>query len=238
MDARINEAWLKQPTRYLSHTLEESAEGMTLAVTLTLGPLTIIDGFYLIGPLVERTIRISMPKETADKIQLNGVRFIIPHAAVGDPAGCYFEAPASAVRPRLPLSLAARQTLEALVEKSYSTFKHPQVTPVTPRGDVYILELFHGPTLAFKDVALQFLGNLFEEELQKRGSSMNILGATSGDTGSAAIHGVRGKDRINIFILHPDGRVSPIQKLNLTVRLTPRILPVLTRPPLLLPRAV
>jgi len=109
-----------------------------------------------------------------------------------------------------------RQTLEDLVERSYSSFKHPQVTPITHRGDLYILELFHGPTLAFKDVALQLLGNLFERELEKRSTFMNILGATSGDTGSAAIYGVRGKDRINIFILHPDGRVSPIQKLQMT----------------------
>lgn len=109
-----------------------------------------------------------------------------------------------------------RQALEELVERSYSSFKHPQVTPVTHRGDLYILELFHGPTLAFKDVALQLLGNLFEQELEKRSTFMNILGATSGDTGSAAIFGVRGKGRINIFILHPDGRVSPIQKLQMT----------------------
>ena len=109
-----------------------------------------------------------------------------------------------------------RPSLEDLVDKSYSRFKHHQVTPITKRGDIYILELFHGPTLAFKDVALQFLGNLFEQELEKRATFMNILGATSGDTGSAAIHGVRGKDRINIFILHPDGRVSPIQKLQMT----------------------
>ena len=109
-----------------------------------------------------------------------------------------------------------RHTLEDLVERSYSSFKHPQITPITRRGDLYILELFHGPTLAFKDVALQLLGNLFELELEKRSTFMNILGATSGDTGSAAIYGVRGKKRINIFILHPDGRVSPIQKLQMT----------------------
>ncbi len=107
-------------------------------------------------------------------------------------------------------------TLEDLVDRSYSRFRHPQVTPITRRGEVYILELFHGPTFAFKDVALQLLGNLFAQELEKRATFMNILGATSGDTGSAAIHGVRGKDRINIFILYPDGRVSPIQKLQMT----------------------
>ena len=106
--------------------------------------------------------------------------------------------------------------LEDLIDRSYASFKHPQITPLTYRGGLYILELFHGPTLAFKDVALQFLGNLFELLLEERGGTMNILGATSGDTGSAAIHGVRGKERINIFILHPDGRVSPIQELQMT----------------------
>ncbi len=109
-----------------------------------------------------------------------------------------------------------RQDLEVLVEKSYASFSHPQVTPVRKAGDLYILELFHGPTLAFKDVALQLLGNLFEYELKKSGSFMNIIGATSGDTGSAAIYGVRGKEGINVFILHPHGRTSPIQALQMT----------------------
>lgn len=106
--------------------------------------------------------------------------------------------------------------LEELIERSYSSFSHPQVTPVRKCGDVYIMELFHGPTLAFKDVALQLLGNLFEYQLERSGSFMNILGATSGDTGSAAIYGVRGKKGINIFILHPHGRTSPVQALQMT----------------------
>lgn len=122
-----------------------------------------------------------------------------------------------------------RHTLEDLVERSYSRFRHPQVTPITQRGEVYILELFHGPTFAFKDVALQLLGNLFEQELEKRSTFMNILGATSGDTGSAAIHGVKGKDRINIFILHPDGRVSPIQKLQMTTVTDPNVFNIAIR---------
>ena len=75
--------------------------------------------------------------------------------------------------------------LEDLVERSYASFAHPQVTPVCRQGDFYILELFHGPTLAFKDVALQLLGNLFEYVLARSGGFMNILGATSGDTGRA-----------------------------------------------------
>ena len=123
----------------------------------------------------------------------------------------------------------SRQEIEDLVERSCSTFRHPQVTPVTQRGEVYILELFHGPTLAFRDVALQFLGNLFEMLLKESSSYMNILGATSGDTGSAAIHGVRGKDRINIFILHPDGRVSPIQKLQMTTVTDPNVFNIAIR---------
>jgi len=84
------------------------------------------------------------------------------------------------------------------------------------QDNLHILELFHGPTLAFKDVALQFLGNLFEYLLQRSSTNLNILGATSGDTGSAAIYGVRGKERINIFILHPHKRVSPVQEKQMT----------------------
>jgi threonine synthase len=109
-----------------------------------------------------------------------------------------------------------KDRLSSLIERSYATFTHPQVTPLVRHGDLYILELFHGPTLAFKDIALQFLGNLFEYLLEERRETMNILGATSGDTGSAAIYGVRGKERINIFILHPYQRVSRIQELQMT----------------------
>jgi threonine synthase len=110
--------------------------------------------------------------------------------------------PASALRP--------------LVEKSYAVFRHPDVTPVVPVGNVHVLELFHGPTLAFKDVALQFLGNLFEHVLAETGGQLNIVAATSGDTGSAAIHGVRGRERMRIFVLHPHGRVSPVQERQMT----------------------
>jgi len=109
-----------------------------------------------------------------------------------------------------------RTELTELAERSYASFTHPEVTPVVTAGEHRILELFHGPTAAFKDVALQFLGNLFELLLEKSGGRLNILGATSGDTGSAAIYGVRGKERIQIFILHPLGRVSPIQERQMT----------------------
>jgi threonine synthase len=88
------------------------------------------------------------------------------------------------------------------------------VTPVVKLPEYYVLELFHGPTFAFKDVALQFLGNLFEHFLEKGTiqNSITILGATSGDTGSAAIHGLRGKQNVNCFIMYPKGKVTEIQE--------------------------
>lgn len=106
--------------------------------------------------------------------------------------------------------------LKDIINRSYSSFTAEPITPLVHKGGLHILELFHGPTLAFKDVALQFLGNLFEYLLAKNQSVLNILGATSGDTGSAAIYGVRGKERINIFILHPHHRVSPVQEKQMT----------------------
>lgn len=115
------------------------------------------------------------------------------------------------------------EQLDSIINRSYATFSHSEITPVVKKGDLFILELFHGPTLAFKDVALQFLGNVFEHILKKTGGKMNIVGATSGDTGSAAIYGVRGKDRINIFILHPYKRVSPIQELQMTTVTDPNV---------------
>ena len=106
--------------------------------------------------------------------------------------------------------------LKTMINRSYAGFDHEEVTPLVHCGNLHILELFHGPTLAFKDIALQFLGNLFEYLLTKSGEVLNILGATSGDTGSAAIYGVRGKERIRIFILHPYKRVSPVQEKQMT----------------------
>jgi threonine synthase len=135
---------------------------------------------------------------------------------------CSFQQLASKIF-RLFISDIDIDRLDTLINLSYSTFSHPEITPLVKKGDLYILELFHGPTLAFKDVALQFLGNVFEHILQETGSTMNIIGATSGDTGSAAIYGVRGKERINIFILHPYKRVSPIQELQMTTVLDPNV---------------
>jgi len=110
----------------------------------------------------------------------------------------------------------SREDLKGLINNAYETFDHKEITPLVYTGRYYILELFHGPTLAFKDIALQLLGNLFSYLLHQQGATMNVLGATSGDTGSAAIYGVKGKDNINIFILHPKNRVSPVQELQMT----------------------
>lgn len=107
-------------------------------------------------------------------------------------------------------------SLRAIVEKSYSTFRAPEVTPLVGVGDIFVLELFHGPTFAFKDLALQFLGNLFEYVLRENGARLNVVAATSGDTGSAAIHGLRGRKGVSITVLHPFGRVSPVQALQMT----------------------
>ncbi|HEY8996125.1 MAG TPA: threonine synthase, partial [Lacunisphaera sp.] len=107
--------------------------------------------------------------------------------------------------------------LERLVHRSYGTFTHPEIAPLRNIDDrLYVLELFHGPTLAFKDFALQLLGNLYGWQCEQNGKSINVLGATSGDTGAAAIHGLLGKPRTAIFILYPDGRVSPLQERQMT----------------------
>ena len=106
--------------------------------------------------------------------------------------------------------------LNQIISDAYSEFEHPDIVGSRTLDDVTVLELFHGPTLAFKDVALQLLGRLFEHVLSERGEHLNILGATSGDTGSAAIAAVRGQSHVDIYILYPDQKVSPLQELQMT----------------------
>lgn len=109
------------------------------------------------------------------------------------------------------------QELKGLIEKSYSTFRHEAIAPLVQTGhNEWILELFQGPTLAFKDFALQFLGNLLDFVLKKHDKKVVIMGATSGDTGSAAIEGCRHSDNVDIFILHPHQRVSDVQRRQMT----------------------
>ena len=111
--------------------------------------------------------------------------------------------------------------LGAMIEESYATFQHPEVVPVRPLTseigeDRHLVELFWGPTFSFKDVALQLLGRLFEHELSRRDTTVTIVGATSGDTGSAAIEACRDRDGIDLVMLHPRGRVSEVQRRQMT----------------------
>ena len=111
----------------------------------------------------------------------------------------------------------APQKLKAILDEAYAVFRHPSVTPLLElEPNHFVLELFHGPTLAFKDVAMQFLSRVMDHILAERGLKATIVGATSGDTGSAAIEAFRGRDTTDIFILHPQGRTSPVQRLQMT----------------------
>ncbi|MCB1562270.1 MAG: threonine synthase [Alphaproteobacteria bacterium] len=119
-----------------------------------------------------------------------------------------------------------REDFRSIIAETYSEeiFRDPDVVPLKPlSGDVHVLELFHGPTIAFKDVALQLLGRLFDYVLEKRGEHITIVGATSGDTGSAAIEGCRRSRHIDIFILFPDGRVSEVQRRQMTTVKAPNV---------------
>jgi len=112
----------------------------------------------------------------------------------------------------------------SLVREAYASFDHRAVTPLKQLGvNDWLLELFHGPTLAFKDLALQLVGRLFDYVLTRRGERATIVGATSGDTGSAAIEACRDRDSVDIFILHPHGRVSEVQRRQMTAVDAPNV---------------
>ena len=108
------------------------------------------------------------------------------------------------------------EELESIIDKSYSSFSNKDVVSLKKVGKISLLELFHGPTLAFKDIAMQLLGNFYEYYLNNENQKINIVVATSGDTGAAAIDAIRGKKNVNIFVLHPDNRVSPVQRKLMT----------------------
>lgn len=115
-------------------------------------------------------------------------------------------------------------TFADLVQQSYATFRHPAVAPLLQLdSNEWLMELYHGPTLAFKDVALQLLGRLFDHILTRSGKRVTIVGATSGDTGSAAIEACRDRNSIDIFMLHPKGRVSDVQRRQMTTVLSSNV---------------
>ncbi|MGZ3196546.1 MAG: threonine synthase [Croceibacterium sp.] len=135
----------------------------------------------------------------------------------------YPELAARVMQPFVGDSLAPGR-LPELCRQAYGRFAHVAVTPLTQLDEHnWLLELFHGPTLAFKDVALQLLGLLFEEFLSRRDERLTIVGATSGDTGSAAIDAVAGREGIDIFMLHPKGRVSDVQRRQMTTVKAPNV---------------
>jgi threonine synthase len=138
-------------------------------------------------------------------------------AALDDLAGRpYAEVAAQVMAPYVAGS-AAEAALPGHIEAAYASFEHPAVVPLRQLdAGLWLLELFHGPTLAFKDVALQLLGRLFDFELERRGARLTVAGATSGDTGPAAIEACRDRSAIEAFILHPEGRVSEVQRRQMT----------------------
>ena len=114
--------------------------------------------------------------------------------------------------------------LAALAQQAYAGFDRAEVAPLVElRPGLRVLELFHGPTLAFKDFALQLLGHLYARQCALRGETINVLGATSGDTGAAAIHGLMGQPGVALFILYPDGRISPLQERQMACTGAPNV---------------
>ncbi len=111
----------------------------------------------------------------------------------------------------------SKDELISLISKSYSNFRSNEVVKISDLGTLKLLELFHGPTLAFKDIAMQLIGNFYQYHLEHDQKKINIIVATSGDTGAAAIDALKGKDNLNVFVLHPNNRISPVQRKLMTI---------------------
>ena len=109
-----------------------------------------------------------------------------------------------------------KKDLKTIITKSYSTFREKEVVKISNLGNIKLLELYHGPTLAFKDIAMQFIGNLYDYYLSKNNDFLNVVVATSGDTGAAAIDAIKGKNNMNIFVLHPNNKISKVQRKLMT----------------------
>jgi threonine synthase len=128
----------------------------------------------------------------------------------------YAQAAARVIAPFVGESISDAE-LRSLTQAAYSTFRHRAIAPCVQIADnLFVLELFHGPTLAFKDLAMQLLGRMMNHVLERRGRRATIVGATSGDTGAAAIEAFRGLDRVDVFILYPHERVSEVQRRQMT----------------------
>jgi threonine synthase len=128
----------------------------------------------------------------------------------------YAEVAVEVIRPFTGEQIGAHD-LSRIAREAYGTFRHPAVAPLTQvHANTFLLELFHGPTLAFKDLAMQFLARLMDHALEQRGERVTIAVATSGDTGGAAVEAFRGRNRIDLVVLFPDGRVSDVQRRMMT----------------------
>ncbi|GAB2176147.1 threonine synthase [Dongia sp. agr-C8] len=139
-----------------------------------------------------------------------------PKTLAGFSGKSYAGVAAAVMAPFIGKSIAPA-TFKSMVAETYAGFRHEAVTPLVEVGEgVWIEELFHGPTIAFKDLALQLVGRLYDHVLKKQGKRVTIIGATSGDTGSAALEACRDRRAIDIFILHPLGRVSEVQRRQMT----------------------
>ena len=145
----------------------------------------------------------SYPQFTADEIR--------------DMAGLSYAALAGRIMARFTDGEIGETELTAMAGDAYADFTDPEIAPLRPLNDrIHVMELFHGPTIAFKDYAMQFLSRAFDRALRSAGRQAVILGATSGDTGSAALEAFRGREAVDIFILFPEGRVSPVQQRQMT----------------------
>ncbi len=111
----------------------------------------------------------------------------------------------------------SKDDLISIISKSYSNFRSDDVVKISNLGDLKVLELFHGPTLAFKDIAMQLIGNFYQYHLGHDQKKINIIVATSGDTGAAAIDALKGKNNLNVFVLHPNNKISPVQRRLMTI---------------------
>lgn len=142
---------------------------------------------------------------------------LIAPAQIADFAGRpYAEVAVDVIWPFIDGAIA-RETLAEMAEEAYATFGHPAVTPLVQIApNRWVLELFHGPTLAFKDVAMQLLARMMDHVLATRDQRATIIGATSGDTGGAAVEAFRGRERVDVFVLYPAGRVSDVQRRMMT----------------------
>ncbi|MFH1157507.1 MAG: threonine synthase [Pseudomonadota bacterium] len=171
----------------------------------------------------ERAPRLKFSEATLAGLAEDGGLYVpesFPKLSAGDVASMahqpYLEAAWRVILPFVGDDIPSAELIR-LLRAAYKNFGHPDIAPLRRFEDnFYVLELFHGPTLAFKDVALQFLGQVFGHILSRNKQKVTIIGATSGDTGSAAIEAFKGMENVNVFILHPHNRVSEVQRRQMT----------------------